>query len=178
MIKKQTVLALLLAIGIVFVPAHGARPLREDAPHQHGVGKLKIAVVRGELQISLDITAADVVGFEHAPRSAREGEALEKALTTLRNAPRLFALTKKAGCTLRSAKGERSPENGAQTDGKVHSDINANYRYTCNQMESLRGIDVKLFSLFPKIRRLNVELTGRNTEVMTQVTRKHTRIAL
>lgn len=162
----------------MLVPAHAARVLHEDAPHQHGVGKLKIAVVRDELEIALDVTAADIVGFEHAPRNAREAEAVEKALTTLRNAPRVFALTKKASCTLRAAKTERDQENGAQTDGKVHSDINATYRYTCNQIESLRGIDVKLFSLFPKIRRLKVEMTGRNTEVMTQVTRKHTRIAI
>ncbi|MFL6648167.1 MAG: DUF2796 domain-containing protein, partial [Sulfurifustaceae bacterium] len=147
------------------------------APHQHGVGRLKIAVARGELQITLDITAADVLGFERAPRNAREGEAVEKAFTTLRNGPRVFALSNKAGCALRDAKAERGQENGSQADGKVHSDISATYRYTCNQIESLRGIDVKLFSLFPKIRRLKVELAGRNTEVMTQVTRKHTRIA-
>lgn len=176
--KKKPVFALLLAIGTIVIPAHAARVLREDAPHQHGTGKLQIVANRDELQIALDVTAADVLGFEHAPRNTKEGEAAEKTFASLRDAPRAFALSKKAGCSLKDAKAEQGPENGARMDGKAHSDVSARYRYTCKNIEALRAIDVKLFSLFPKIKRLRVELTGRNTEVMTQVTRKRTRVAL
>lgn len=176
--NNRIAIGLLFVSVVAFVPAHAARVLREDAPHQHGVGKLQIVLDRDDLHITLETTTADIVGFEHAPRNAKEGEALEKALATLRDAPRVFALSKKAGCALREAKAERGPETAAYAGEKVHSDIRTNYRYACKNVESLRAIDLKLFSLFPKIRRVRVELKGRDTEVVTQATRKRTRIPL
>ena len=54
-------------------------------PHQHGVGQLNVAIQGDHVEIELETPGADIVGFEHPPRTAEQKKAVQDAATTLRN---------------------------------------------------------------------------------------------
>jgi hypothetical protein len=135
--------------------------------HVHGVGQLDVAFDAGELQIELRSPAADVVGFEHAPRTAEQRVALEQAIARLEQGSELFAMPPAAGCRLTEARAQ-SPHAGEPHghdhghhhdhghDDAGHSEIEAVYRFRCSDAPS--WVDVGLFEAFPGMHKLNVQV--------------------
>lgn len=74
------------------------------APHEHGAARLDIVAEHNHLSLALQLSAMDVVGFEHAPRDAAQTEQIARAKAQLGDAGALFAPTPDAGCTIQSAK--------------------------------------------------------------------------
>jgi hypothetical protein len=157
---------------------------RQHGVHKHGVGKINIAQEDKEIYIELESPAANIVGFEHAPDSEADHEALEKALTQLKNGTDLFLLPDAAGCRLVNADittplqdhaddsshredGKHAGEQHAHEDsheheGETHSDITATWQFSCAQPEKLDQIMVILFEVFPKTEHLQVQyITGK-----------------
>lgn len=165
---------------------------RQHGAHEHGVCSLNIAQDGTGLQIELDSPAVNIVGFEHAPSSEEEHEALESALERLRDGAALFILSGEAGCRLVSADaktpladheaGEAHPvdshddehheahqEEREHHDGheqeheegheheETHADIEAAWRFSCGHPEMLDRIGVRLFDVFPRMQRLQVQ---------------------
>jgi hypothetical protein len=99
----------------------GARALAGDdhnghGAHVHGIATLNVAVDGNQLLIELDSPAMNIVGFEHAPRTEEQREAVGQAKELLADAERLFLPSPAAQCTLAQADvlldlGE--PESGA-----------------------------------------------------------------
>ena len=173
---------LLLLAGTV-LPAL-ADEHRHHGAHEHGVGILNIAQEGPGLQIELDSPAVNIVGFEHAPNSEEEHKALESALARLRDGTALFALPGNAGCRQVSAEAntpladhedsETHHEEGKHHDGHdhegkegeyeegheheaAHADIDAAWHFTCEHPDMLDGISVRLFNIFPRTQRLQVQ---------------------
>jgi hypothetical protein len=148
---------------------------RQHAAHRHGVGKINIAQEDKEIYIELDCPAANIVGFEHAPESEADHDALEKALAQLKNGTGLFLLPDAAGCRLVDADittplqdhaddsshheaGEHhADEDSHEHEGETHSDITATWRYSCANPEALDQVSVQLFEVFPMTERLQVQ---------------------
>ena len=74
--KKLPVL--LLALLPTLLLAHN------DHAHKHGAGQLGIVVEGGQLTLLLELPQQDVVGFERAPKSAREQVTVQAALEKLK----------------------------------------------------------------------------------------------
>ena len=157
--------AAVLSAALVWGTGHAG------SPHVHGVGQLDVAFETGELQIELRSPAADVVGFEHAPRTPEQRAALEQAMDRLEQGADLFALPPAADCRLAQAQA-RSPH-GSDAEGQGHDDhhdhghdhghhdgghseIEALYRFRC--AAAPRWVDVRLFEAFPGMQRLNVQV--------------------
>ena len=186
---------LLLLAGTV-LPAL-ADEHRHHGAHEHGVGILNIAQEGPGLQIELDSPAVNIVGFEHAPNSEEEHEALDSELARLRDGAALFMLPVEAGCRLVSVDvktpmagyegseahavdahddehqaahheaGEHrdghdpAGEEGAHDEGNeheaAHADIDAAWHFTCEQPDRLDRVGVRLFDVFPRTQRLQVQ---------------------
>ena len=73
---------------------------REHGAHEHGRGTLDIAVEGEELVVEFRIPAANVVGFEHAPRDDAEREAVRRALAPFQDAASLLVPSAEAECEL------------------------------------------------------------------------------
>ena len=71
---------------------------REHGAHEHGHGNLDIVVEGEELVVELRIPAANVVGFEYAPRDDAEREAIRKSLVPFQNATAVLMPSVKAQC--------------------------------------------------------------------------------
>ncbi len=109
MVRKILVLSGLLS-WIAF-PAF-AEEHRHLGAHVHGHGRLNIAIEDKTMSLELDVPAADIVGFEHEPKTPEEKSALEQAKATLANGLSLFTPSAEAQCTQKSAAVGMEAEHG------------------------------------------------------------------
>jgi hypothetical protein len=153
---------------------------RQHGAHEHGVGTMNIAREGKEVHIELDSPAANIVGFEHAPKTEADLDTLEDALARLRNGTRLFLFPDAAGCDLVDADVDtplKEHENGEEAyhteehhahedshehQGERHADITATWHFSCAHPEVLERVSVQLFEAFPMTERLLVQfITGK-----------------
>lgn len=138
--------------------------------HVHGQARLDVAIEGDTLTLLLEAPADSLVGFEHEPRSARERDAAAKVRKQLEQAAALFLPSRAARCKPEKAALE-SPLFGAPAaprehaahqdeDGHAHVDVAGEFVFHCTQPEALHDLEVGLFDAFPRLQRLDVQLTG------------------
>ena len=133
--------------------------------HEHGVGELDVALEGGALELELRSPAANLLGFEHAPRSAEEHRQVARLREQLSQAQALFDLPAAADCRL-TAQQLDSPlfattDHAHDEHGDAHSEIHARYRFDCHAPAALDALDAApLFRAFPATTRLQVQLIG------------------
>lgn len=145
--------------------------------HEHGSGKLNIAVAGKTMTIELEIPAADIVGFEHAAKTKKQKADVKAATAKLKDALKLFVVNSDAACKLASAKVETE---GAMAEGghdhghshghshgkkeakseESHSEFHVNYKLTCGSPKNMTAIEFAFFDAFPNSQELEVSLVG------------------
>ena len=100
-VQSAIVLAGAILAGVAFAASEGEH--REHEAHEHGRGMLDIVAEGEELVVEFRIPAANVVGFEHAPRDDAEHEAVRKAAETFRNPASVLVLPAEAECEIEEA---------------------------------------------------------------------------
>jgi hypothetical protein len=180
-LRKSTIIAAVLAAGL---PAIAAEDHRELGPHEHGVGRLNIAIEGKRVSMELEAPGADIVGFEHEAGTAGQKAAMKKATATLENALSVFKLSAEAKCTLTEAKvaihAEGEHDEAAERDehdepgdhDHHHSEFHAEYAIDCAAPDKLTGIDFKYFGLFAGARKLDVNLVTAKGQARYEVTRE------
>ena len=98
----RTKALILILTAITTVPALAGDERRQLGAHEHGHGRLNIAVEGGSVAMELIAPAADIVGFEHEPKTDEQRTAIEQAKGTLADPLALFVLPPSAGCRLTS----------------------------------------------------------------------------
>ncbi len=165
--------------------AQGAR--RQHGTHAHGVSKLEVAVDGRELTLRLESPAEDVVGFEHAPRDARQKDAVARATATLKSADKLFQPSAEARCRLLEAAVSNdlepatlppaapaapgAPAKGAAPAGQDHGEFGLAAKWTCEDASKLRQIDTTIFAAFPRMRRIDAQVAtaaGQRSQVLSR----------
>ena len=94
--QSAIVFACAMPLGVALAASDGEH--REHEAHEHGRGMLDIVAEGEELVVEFRIPAANVVGFEHAPRDDAEREAVRKAAETFRNPASVLVLPAEAEC--------------------------------------------------------------------------------
>lgn len=162
--------------------------------HQHGIAQLDVVLDGDELLIDWHTPAANLLGFEHAPRSAAEHQALRQLRETLQEGATLFALPAAAQCTPHTVQlssrlfeaadhaqhhddhAQAATAQGASEAGE-HSDIHAHYRFTCRQPSALDGLALDgLFQRFAGLERLQVQLIGPSGQQGLTLDGRHSRL--
>ena len=165
-----------LAANILLLPLSVLA--QEHAAHEHGHGELNLALDGQQLLIELHAPAADLVGFEHAPRTTQEQQQQALALQHLQQADRLFVLPAAARCQLQQhqvhdhadAQDEHTAGAAHANDSAhdheheheheedhQHSDIRAEYSFVCQQPEQLNSLTLTLFSHYPTLQKLSLQ---------------------
>jgi hypothetical protein len=155
--RKTLLLAALLAI----IPAaHAAKA------HVHGEGHLDVAIDKDQISIALELPLDAAVGFERAPKNAKEKAALTATDTVLKDAAALFVPTPAANCTLQSMEvqvpfmGGMDQHNHTHESETHHADIDANYVFRCANPAALKGIETTIFKQFKRLYRLETQRAG------------------
>ncbi|MCU1719335.1 DUF2796 domain-containing protein [Pseudomonas sp. 5P_3.1_Bac2] len=152
--------------------------------HEHGSAQLDVALDGPILEVQLHSPAMNLLGFEHAAQSAEDQATLSATHKQLEQPLQLFGLNggdcqvsqQQLYSPLFAAEDndaahahkhehEHEHEHAAKGEhgGHEHSDIQANYRFTCKQPEQLKQLDLApLFKRFPATQKIQVQLIGPN----------------
>lgn len=138
----------------------------EPGAHVHGVAILQVAVDGSTVQLGLDTPLDNLLGFEHAPRTGKEKQAVQAMADMLRHPEKLFIPTPAAQCTPGTVQLDapvlnlgKAEHNAGEEDGD-HADLEAAITFDCRVPSALKGFEVRLFDPFPRIRRLNAQVVG------------------
>jgi hypothetical protein len=141
----------------------------EHGPHVHGTGELQLALDSNTLTLELHAPLENLLGFEHAARTAPEREAVKAMTAKLERPEMLFKLPKAASCTARptridspldSAPPTTSRVGAKQGGGDDHADLSATFSFICARIDKLDAIEVAIFTAFPATRTINAAIIG------------------
>jgi hypothetical protein len=139
-----------LAVCVCLPPSAGA------APHDHGTAQVQIALQGEQLTLLLQLPQDSLVGFEHAPRTSAQRQAMADALGRLRNAADLIQPESAAQCRLTRA--EVKDPHAIRADGAGggadHADVEAEIGFRCARAEQLRTLGIGLLETFPRLKRV------------------------
>ena len=160
---------------------------RELGAHVHGHGTLNIAVEDKNIAMELEVPGMDIVGFEHAPSSDAQKQAVDEAKMILQRVLEVFPVPESAGCTVASAdvaiEAEHHHDDDHDHDGKDakaddhdhdhdgheaheghegHNQFHANYALSCTNPSALTSIGFNYFKHFAGAQALTVNVvTGK-----------------
>ncbi len=143
-------------------------PVAAEHAHEHGVASMEVALDGRTLAINLESPLDNMVGFEHAPRNARQQAALKRLSDELEGYERLFDLPDGAACRLvraesrhpyqasaNAAAGSHDADEAGHDD--AHAELHATWEFDCTRPEALNGIGLRLFDVFPGIKRVRAQ---------------------
>lgn len=183
---------ILLAAAILVLTAFqaSAESKRQMAAHQHGHGTLNLAVEGQTLQMELEVPSTDIVGFEHAARSAGDQAKVKAADKKLSEPLMLFALPAAAGCKITSSSVMVEGEKGNKESGhdahrhshdekhqeqgnqESHSEFRAEYAFACSNVNAITKVAFPYFEAFPNSEELTVTIITDKSQKVFEVTRK------
>ncbi len=155
---------------------------RDHGAHEHGVADLAFAADGQKLVVEFLSPAANIVGFEHAPRTDEQKQALETATTLLKQADVQLTIDERAKCTLSDvtvtppAFDDHGHDHDADHDS--HADFSAAFTYECQAIDQLQSITVNLFESFPAIEKIKAVYLAENVQLGVDLTGKQSSITL
>lgn len=189
--QKSIFAAIAATLFVTSVPALAADEHRELGPHEHGHGRLNIAIEGKRVSMELEVPGADIVGFEHEASTAEQKATVKKAKATLADALSLFQLPAAASCTLADAKvvihaeeqehEEADHEEAAghkDEEEHHHSEFHVTYAIDCSAPEQLTEIDFKYFDAFAGAQELDINLVTEKGQTHYEVKRGQPKLEL
>jgi Protein of unknown function (DUF2796) len=180
-------LILLALVPLAWEPASGDG-FEQHHAHEHGKVTLNIAVDSPTLSMELDAPAANVVGFEHAPRTSPERAAVANAPAFIRAGRSLIGVPPAAGChfvNTEFTEPKWEPDNEpAAAESKTgaaheaHADYEARFSFRCDHPELLAWLEPWLLLKLMNVTEARINIltpSGQRTETVTNP-RAHIRL--
>ena len=114
-IKMVWVLSFAIMLTAVSSRTLVAEQRHHDA-HVHGIAHLNAAMEETTLHLEFTSPAANIVGFEHAPQTQEQKDAVRKALEKLEDGSKLFIPSPEAQCRLSKSSVKTDIENDIDHD--------------------------------------------------------------
>lgn len=158
------IITLIIIAGFIVTPLP-AQNHHHTAPHVHGEATLNIVFQKEGLYIEFSSPAANIVGFEHSPRTQNQKRAIKDAMDMLKQSDGLFTFNGTAKVILKKDRIDTDidpahpSDHGSKTNHHDrHSEFTATYYFICHQPKMLSSITVRLFKRFPRIGKIRVQL--------------------
>lgn len=164
------------ALALVWVSPLNAAERRELGAHQHGHGKLNIALDGNTFALELEAPGADIAGFEHAAKTDADKAAIKKATETLEKPLALFKAPAAAQCKVSKAeveletggdhgKSKAKHDHDHEDHGKhakeaeaSHSEFHAEYVLECASPAEFKTLTLDYFAAFASAQGLTIEV--------------------
>ena len=198
------ILAFAIMIAIASSRTWAGEHRHHDA-HVHGIAHLNAAMEGTSLHLEFTSPAANIVGFEHQPRTPEQKDTVGKAIEKLKDGSKLFILSPEAQCRLSKSSvktdieldaghdedADHEKEHGHKKDAHHedevhheknedaharHSEFYSEYRFVCKNPEKLSQMDVMLFQSFPGIEHIEVQLLTETKQSARELTAQSHRI--
>jgi hypothetical protein len=95
---------------------------RQHEAHEHGHAILNVAQEGKEIELSFEIPAMDMVGFEHQPSNQAQKDKIQGIYELLKQGNKVVAFNSAASCALESAKVESALLEKGESDHHDHKD--------------------------------------------------------
>jgi Protein of unknown function (DUF2796) len=189
----RTFILLALGLGLIGHPDAAAAQHRHSGAHEHGRSTLNIAIEGTRISLELEAPGADIVGFEHNARTARQQAAIEQAKKQLLAPQALFKFPSAAGCVVAAASvdieggehGHDQPRDKATAqkkadaaDERSHSHFRGQYAFTCTAPAGITVLEFGYFQAFAGAQKLEVNVITPKGQTRFEVTRAKARISL
>ncbi|GAD78773.1 zinc uptake protein ZrgA [Vibrio ezurae] len=89
-----------LTIAVTSISAHAEEHFRQHSAHVHGSVELNIAQDGHDLLVEIRAPGADVIGFEHMPKTKKQHAVFDQAMAHLNSADSILKISEAAGCTI------------------------------------------------------------------------------
>jgi hypothetical protein len=157
--QRAAALALITLMSAVTATQAHAQAQR----HQHGASTVEISLDGNMLLVAWESPLSDLIGFEHAPRTASEKSQAAQLLATLQSPSALLTPNPEAQC--RVTKVTTQAPNLMQTEHAhdahgAHSDLDYAVSYHCTQPKALAQLRVHAFQTWPAIKAMEASLVG------------------
>lgn len=137
---------------------------RSAGAHVHGLAGLQMVITADGLSADLSGAAWNFLGFERAPETDAERQAVADARAALEDPVALLGPRKGAQCEA----GDVAVDLGAAEGG--HKDVTASYTLTCARADRLTKFEPALFSTFDRLETLEVEVISDSGAVVLSLT--------
>ena len=143
---------------------------RQHKSHMHGVSELNIVSENNTIEMELISPSANFLGFEHRPKSEAQQAKLDQLIKQLNLAQQLFEFSGSANCDVRQTNIESellqsdAGHGHKRHDEESHSGFHVEYKAICKNRQDLTDIKVNLFSYFPGMETINVQLITENAQ--------------
>ena len=172
-------LAILLSSGLCWSRVH-PEEFEQHHAHEHGKVTLNVAIDTSTFLVELDAPAVNVVGFEHAPRTAGERAAAQQASQLIQAGRGLFGFPPAAECRFsrteftephwESAAQAEAEEHGKENGSELHADYEARFTYRCEHPRALAWFEPWLLARLLNVTEARINLitpTGQRSESAT-----------
>lgn len=172
---KKKIIAVAMIFMSLGIHAHG------NKAHVHGHARMQVAVEGNEIFVDWQAPMDSMAGFEHAPRDEKQRQAVKKVEDQFRSPGKMFIPTAAAKCTAQPAEVKfpfkAYSGTGSAHEGKeVHSDLEAAIRFECENPAALNGMELKLFDVFARLQRVDVQTIGPRGQSAARLTPKQRRL--
>ncbi len=166
--------------------------------HVHGHAVLQVAVDGNRLQLNFRSPLDNLIGFEHAPRTDKQKDAVRRMAEQLNKSGQHFVPTAEARCTPGAVKlaspvidsallgpaaprpaADKPPAKAARDNKgqKGHAEIEAEIEFRCEHPEKLTRLEVNLFDAFRGVKRIDVQVVGARKQAAARLTPKSRRVS-
>jgi len=168
-------LPLLMAAGFCTAEmhehTHGEELMQMQGSHVHGEVILNVVLEDDRLDVEMISPAMNITGFEHAPSTDQERQALDDAIGKLGQAGNLLALPGTAGCEPAASTVETSlteehaghghghdhePAAEQEHDGD-HAEFHVTHAFQCDKPGTIDSLTLTLFSHFPGVEKVRLQ---------------------
>ena len=184
----------LLPLGLGSVALATEDP-RQMSAHEHGHGRLNIAIEGDNVAVELEVPGADIVGFEHEAKTSAQKQLVVNAKRVLSNVASVITFSESAKCSPVTQKvilehdddeedhgddkedhsdpEEKHDDHDHESDTeKQHSEFQAEYRLSCAAPEEIELIAFPYFEKFTQAEVLSVVVLSDNGQGSFEVTRE------
>lgn len=195
------------AYGVLILCVLTAASAGAADKHVHGHAALEVAVDGNRLLIVFESPLDNLVGFEHAPRTEKQKDAVRRMAAQVNRPEQHFVPTAEARCTSGGVRlasevidpsllgAATAPAGAAKPPAhpprdkhghkghkgykgdKGHAELQAEFVFRCEQPEKLSSLEVKLFDAFRGLKRIDVQVAGARKQAAARLTPKNHRVS-
>jgi Protein of unknown function (DUF2796) len=143
-----------LCLLILIAPSALAQPKHGHA-HEHGKGRLEISVDANQAIGKLKVPLEALVGFERAPKTEAETNAINTMNQKLQNPSAFFVANQDAQCSPKLISSTIVRDQAGK-----HADLDYQFDLNCAKLASLKQLSIGLFSEYKRLKEIRVESVG------------------
>lgn len=143
--------------------------------HVHGQAKASLVLDNEQLNLSVTISAYDLVGFEHSPQNQEQKSIIDSVLSELKSHAKWIDFTPQL-CELSDMRIINPFSEHEVHDEHHHSDFEISADYLCKKPEDLRNIEIRIQKLFSKIKSIELQWLAHNKQGLTILTESQQKV--